>query len=133
MATLMICFFSLYFAFHSHLSDEELLPIIGKIHPSEHYYAKQQAEYIIQQVLMRDGILKPIWKLMNFLALRLRYCLDMAHIDDINKLLIILVMVVETVYSFFSPINEGLLGYKCIILYSCTVILIFTRPTSHHI
>lgn len=32
-----------------HLSDEELLPIIGKIHPSEHYYAKQQAEYIIQQ------------------------------------------------------------------------------------
>ncbi|XP_022993500.1 calumenin-like [Cucurbita maxima] len=32
-----------------HLSDEELLPIIGKIHPSENYYAEQQAEYIIQQ------------------------------------------------------------------------------------
>jgi hypothetical protein len=34
-----------------YLSDFELLPIIGKLHPSEHYYAKQQAEYIISQVL----------------------------------------------------------------------------------
>jgi len=33
------------------LSDIELLPIIGKLHPSEHYYAKQQSEYIISQVL----------------------------------------------------------------------------------
>ncbi|KAJ7954610.1 Calcium-binding EF-hand [Quillaja saponaria] len=32
-----------------YLSDDELLPIIGKIHPSEHYYAKQQADYIISQ------------------------------------------------------------------------------------
>ncbi|CAH9096778.1 unnamed protein product [Cuscuta epithymum] len=32
-----------------YLSDVELLPIIGKLHPSERYYAKQQAEYIIQQ------------------------------------------------------------------------------------
>ncbi|KAB2624014.1 calumenin [Pyrus ussuriensis x Pyrus communis] len=32
-----------------YLSDEEILPIIGKIHPSEHYYAKQQADYIISQ------------------------------------------------------------------------------------
>lgn len=32
-----------------YLSDEEMLPIIGKIHPSEHYYAKQQADYIISQ------------------------------------------------------------------------------------
>lgn len=32
-----------------YLSDVELLPIIGKIHPSEHYYAKQQADYIISQ------------------------------------------------------------------------------------
>ncbi|GFP94005.1 calmodulin [Phtheirospermum japonicum] len=32
-----------------YLSDLELLPIIGKIHPSEHYYAKQQMEYIMQQ------------------------------------------------------------------------------------
>lgn len=32
------------------LSDEELLPIIGKLHPSERYYAKQQADYIISQV-----------------------------------------------------------------------------------
>lgn len=31
------------------LSDVELLPIIGKLHPSEHYYAKQQADYVIQQ------------------------------------------------------------------------------------
>lgn len=31
------------------LSDAEILPIIGKLHPSEHYYAKQQSEYIIQQ------------------------------------------------------------------------------------
>ncbi|BBN69420.1 Calcium-binding EF hand family protein [Prunus dulcis] len=32
-----------------YLSDAELLPIIGKIHPSEHDYAKQQADYIILQ------------------------------------------------------------------------------------
>ncbi|PWA78468.1 calcium-binding EF hand family protein [Artemisia annua] len=31
------------------LSDVELLPIIGKLHPSERYYAKQQADYIISQ------------------------------------------------------------------------------------
>ncbi|KAK9052613.1 hypothetical protein SSX86_029243 [Deinandra increscens subsp. villosa] len=31
------------------LSDVELLPIIGKLHPSERYYAKQQANYIISQ------------------------------------------------------------------------------------
>lgn len=31
------------------LSEDELLPIIGKLHPSEHYYAKQQADYIISQ------------------------------------------------------------------------------------
>lgn len=31
------------------LSDEELLPVIGKLHPSEHYYAKQQSDYIISQ------------------------------------------------------------------------------------
>ncbi|KAG8382608.1 hypothetical protein BUALT_Bualt05G0095200 [Buddleja alternifolia] len=32
-----------------YLSDVELLPIIGKLHPSEHHYAKQQTEYIMQQ------------------------------------------------------------------------------------
>ncbi|KAL2518610.1 Calcium-binding EF hand family protein [Abeliophyllum distichum] len=32
-----------------YLSGEELLPIIGKLHPSERYYAKQQTEYIMQQ------------------------------------------------------------------------------------
>ncbi|CAL5210219.1 unnamed protein product [Lathyrus oleraceus] len=32
-----------------YLSETELLPIIGKLHPSEYYYAKQQAEYIISQ------------------------------------------------------------------------------------
>lgn len=37
---------------HRYLSDVELLPIIGKIHPSEHYYAKQQADYIISQVFV---------------------------------------------------------------------------------
>ncbi|CAN1254906.1 CALU [Linum perenne] len=31
------------------LTDDELLPIIGKLHPSERYYAKQQADYIISQ------------------------------------------------------------------------------------
>nr|XP_043606930.1 reticulocalbin-2 [Erigeron canadensis] len=31
------------------LSDVELLPIIGKLHPPERYYAKQQADYIISQ------------------------------------------------------------------------------------
>uniref|UniRef100_A0A7N0U7I8 EF-hand domain-containing protein n=1 Tax=Kalanchoe fedtschenkoi TaxID=63787 RepID=A0A7N0U7I8_KALFE len=39
-----------------HLSDTELLPIIGKLHPSEHYYAKQQADYIISQAdANKDG------------------------------------------------------------------------------
>lgn len=38
------------------LSDEELLPIIGKLHPSERYYAKQQADYIISQAdTNKDG------------------------------------------------------------------------------
>ncbi|KAA8541446.1 hypothetical protein F0562_025409 [Nyssa sinensis] len=32
-----------------YLSHPELLPIIGKLHPSERYYAKQQADYIISQ------------------------------------------------------------------------------------
>ncbi|XP_010546283.1 PREDICTED: reticulocalbin-2 [Tarenaya hassleriana] len=31
------------------LSDDELLPVITKIHPTERYYAKQQADYIISQ------------------------------------------------------------------------------------
>ncbi|XP_076883640.1 uncharacterized protein LOC143532488 [Bidens hawaiensis] len=32
-----------------YLSDMELLPIIGKLHPTERYYAKPQADYIISQ------------------------------------------------------------------------------------
>lgn len=32
-----------------YLSEEEVLQIIGKLHPSERYYAKQQADYIISQ------------------------------------------------------------------------------------
>ncbi|KAF5467591.1 hypothetical protein F2P56_011826 [Juglans regia] len=32
-----------------YLSDVELVTVIGKLHPSERYYAKQQAEYIISQ------------------------------------------------------------------------------------
>lgn len=37
---------------HRYLSDVELLPIIGKLHPSEHYYAKQQADYIMSEVFV---------------------------------------------------------------------------------
>lgn len=41
-----------------YLSEVELLPIIGKLHPSEHYYAKQQADYIISQAdTNKDGCL----------------------------------------------------------------------------
>ncbi|KAK3009713.1 hypothetical protein RJ639_014566 [Escallonia herrerae] len=32
-----------------YLSETEVLPVIGKLHPSERYYAKQQADYIISQ------------------------------------------------------------------------------------
>ncbi|CAL0318516.1 unnamed protein product [Lupinus luteus] len=39
-----------------YLSDVELLPVVGKIHPSERYYAKQQAAYIISQAdIDKDG------------------------------------------------------------------------------
>ena len=41
---------SFVFSLCRYLSDVELLPIIGKLHPSERYYAKQQADYIISQV-----------------------------------------------------------------------------------
>ncbi|KEH44431.1 calcium-binding EF hand-like protein [Medicago truncatula] len=41
------------------LSDIELLPIIGKLHPSEHYYAKQQSEYIISQITIARFISIP--------------------------------------------------------------------------
>ncbi|KAF8407415.1 hypothetical protein HHK36_006546 [Tetracentron sinense] len=34
---------------NGYLTEAELLPIIGKLHPSERYYAKQQADYIISQ------------------------------------------------------------------------------------
>ncbi|XP_057481583.1 uncharacterized protein LOC130768527 [Actinidia eriantha] len=41
-----------------YLSDAELLPVIGKLHPSERYYAKQQADYIISQAdTDKDGYL----------------------------------------------------------------------------
>ncbi|KAH6762218.1 Calcium-binding EF hand family protein [Perilla frutescens var. hirtella] len=32
-----------------YLSAVELLPIIGKLHPSEHHYASQQTDYILQE------------------------------------------------------------------------------------
>ncbi|KAF4373454.1 hypothetical protein G4B88_015985 [Cannabis sativa] len=32
-----------------YVSDIELLPVIGKLHPSERYYAKQQADYVLTQ------------------------------------------------------------------------------------
>lgn len=49
-----------------YLSDAELLPIIGKIHPTERYYAKQQAEYIMQQAdTDKDGRLSLIEMVEN--------------------------------------------------------------------
>lgn len=39
-----------YFVCSRTLSAVELLPIIGKLHPSEHYYAKQQTDHIMNQV-----------------------------------------------------------------------------------
>ncbi|KAK8316864.1 hypothetical protein V6Z12_A13G071600 [Gossypium hirsutum] len=48
------------------LSDEELVPIIGKLHPSEWYYAKQQADYIISQAdLNKDGRLSLVEMIDN--------------------------------------------------------------------
>ncbi|XP_010555454.1 PREDICTED: uncharacterized protein LOC104824953 [Tarenaya hassleriana] len=38
-----------------YLSDAELLPIITKIHPTERYYAKQQADYIISQPINKKA------------------------------------------------------------------------------
>lgn len=35
---------------YSYLSEDELIPVIGDLHPSEHYYAKQQADYVISEV-----------------------------------------------------------------------------------
>ncbi|PKU83340.1 calumenin-B [Dendrobium catenatum] len=31
------------------LNEDELMPVIGNLHPSERYYAKQQADYVISQ------------------------------------------------------------------------------------
>lgn len=36
-----------YFRF---LSDDELKAVIGILHPSERYYAKQQVDYVLSQV-----------------------------------------------------------------------------------
>ncbi|KAK8668880.1 hypothetical protein V6N13_106326 [Hibiscus sabdariffa] len=48
------------------LTDEELLPIIGKLHPSERYYAKQQADYIVSQAdLNKDGRLSLVEMIDN--------------------------------------------------------------------
>lgn len=35
-----------------YLSADELLPIVSKLHPGERFYAKQQADYTIMQVMM---------------------------------------------------------------------------------
>lgn len=32
-----------------YLSEEEMLPVVDKLHPPERYYAKQQADYVISQ------------------------------------------------------------------------------------
>uniref|UniRef100_A0A453NSV6 EF-hand domain-containing protein n=4 Tax=Pooideae TaxID=147368 RepID=A0A453NSV6_AEGTS len=38
------------------LSADELKPIIGKLHPAENFYAKQQADYVISQAdTNKDG------------------------------------------------------------------------------
>ncbi|KAJ0985479.1 hypothetical protein J5N97_003835 [Dioscorea zingiberensis] len=43
------------------LSVEELVPVIGNLHPSERYYAKQQADYVISQAdADKDGQLMTI-------------------------------------------------------------------------
>lgn len=52
--------------FHRYLSDVELLPVIGKLHPSESYYAKQQADYIISQVLDWTSFLFDWWEMYLF-------------------------------------------------------------------
>jgi len=40
------------------LSADELKPIIDNLHPSEHFYAKQQADYVISQAdTNKDGLL----------------------------------------------------------------------------
>ncbi|KAK8928751.1 Calmodulin-like protein 3 [Platanthera zijinensis] len=31
------------------LTEDELMPVIGNLHPSEHFYAKQQADYVLSQ------------------------------------------------------------------------------------
>ncbi|XP_057774039.1 uncharacterized protein LOC130993236 isoform X2 [Salvia miltiorrhiza] len=38
---------------NGYLSDVELLPIIGKLHPPEYYYAKQQTRHILHQVSLQ--------------------------------------------------------------------------------
>lgn len=38
------------------LSEDELLPVMGNLHPSERYYAKQQADYVLTQAdTNKDG------------------------------------------------------------------------------
>jgi len=40
------------------LSADELKPVIDNLHPSEHFYAKQQADYVISQAdTNKDGLL----------------------------------------------------------------------------
>ncbi|XP_020596408.1 calumenin isoform X2 [Phalaenopsis equestris] len=34
------------------LTEDELIPVIGNLHPSERYYAKQQADYVLTQHLL---------------------------------------------------------------------------------
>lgn len=59
----------------SYLSDVELLPVIGKIHPSERYYAKQQADYIISQVciLFKEAYEAIILKLTGYALLEISH------------------------------------------------------------
>lgn len=49
-------FHSLIWIMMVFLSADELKPIIGKLHPGENFYAKQQADYVISQAdTNKDG------------------------------------------------------------------------------
>lgn len=84
--TLLVTYIGLFL--HRYLSDVELLPVIGKLHPSERYYAKQQSDYIISQVFiwLKSSLLFDWWEMYLFvLAESFRYA-DMSHLSTKYKL-----------------------------------------------
>ncbi|KAJ0428218.1 putative EF-hand domain-containing protein [Helianthus annuus] len=87
-----------------YLSDVELLPIIGKLHPSERYYAKQQADYIISQVSMFSFVDKRIGLSYRLCYLHLQLTL-VADTDKDGRLS--LTEMIDSPYVFYSAIfNE---------------------------